>query len=156
MRIHLIAVGTRMPDWVKAGYTTYASRLPRECSLQLIEIPPHKRGKQGDMGRILRQEGKDILAAIPQTTRTIALAAKGQQWSTEELAKQLDGWLRERRDLALLVGGPEGLDSVCLARAELVWSLSKLTFPHLLVRIVLAEQIYRAWSILRQHPYHRR
>jgi 23S rRNA (pseudouridine1915-N3)-methyltransferase len=144
-----------MSDWVKAGFTEYSSRLPRECSLQLVEIATAKRGKNGDPQRALHQEGERLLAAIPPGTRVIALEVGGLQWSTEELARQLSNWLKDGRDVALLVGGPDGLDEACRARAEAAWSLSLLTFPHGLVRIMVAEQIYRAWSILQRHPYHR-
>lgn len=155
MRIHLIAVGTRMPGWVKQGYEEYATRLPPECSLRLIEIPAARRGKQMTTGRSLREEGERILAAIPTGTRVIALEVDGREWDTGELSRQLSTWLQDGRDLALLIGGPEGLDTACRARAEMAWSLSRLTFPHVLVRIVVAEQLYRAWSILASHPYHR-
>lgn len=155
MRLHLIAVGARMPAWVKQGYEHYAARLPRECSLQLIEIPAARRRKQMTVDRALREEGERLLAAIPAATRVIALDVNGREWSTEELSGQLAVWLRDGRDVALLVGGPEGLAPACRARADMAWSLSRLTFPHPLVRILVAEQLYRAWSILTSHPYHR-
>lgn len=155
MHIHLIAVGTRMPDWVRAGFHDYATRLPRECRLHLIDIPPNKRGKNSDIKQLLQKEGERILAAVPPKTRIIALDVAGQQWNTEQLASQLAIWLNSGRDVALLLGGPEGLAGECRARAEQTWSLSRLTFPHLLVRILVAEQLYRAWSILNNHPYHR-
>jgi 23S rRNA (pseudouridine1915-N3)-methyltransferase len=155
MYVHLIAVGTRMPHWVKTGFADYASRLPRECRLKLIEIPAGRRNKHSQIERVLREEGERILAAIPSGARIVALDVEGQQWSTDQFVKRLDTWLKEGLDLALLVGGPEGLASTCLTHAEMVWSVSKLTFPHPLVRIIVAEQLYRAWSILRHHPYHR-
>lgn len=155
MRIHLIAVGTRMPAWVRQGYEDYAGRLPHECSLRLIEIPPAKRGKQMTVAQAVRDEGERILAAIPARSRVMALEVNGREWDTGELGEQLSGWLQDGRDVALLIGGPEGLDPACRARAELAWSLSRLTFPHFLVRILVAEQLYRAWSILHRHPYHR-
>lgn len=155
MRIQLIAVGTRMPGWVTAGYRDYAQRLPRECALDLVEIPAARRGKHPDLARLLREEGERMLAAAAKGARVIALDVNGRTWSTEDLAGQLRGWLQDGRDLALLVGGPEGLDMACRARAELAWSLSPLTLPHSLVRVVVAEQFYRAWSILNNHPYHR-
>lgn len=155
MRIHLIAVGSPMPTWVEAGFTEYAVRLPRECALHLTEIPAVRRGKKADVERVLREEGKRILAAIPSGTRVIALDVAGRQWDTGQLASQLAAWLRDGRDVTLLIGGPEGLDSACRNRAETAWSLSSLTFPHTLIRIMVAEQLYRAWSILHNHPYHR-
>lgn len=155
MQIHLIAVGQRMPAWVQAGYAEYAKRLPPECSLRLTEIPAEKRGKNADLNRLLGREGERMLAALPKGARPVALAVEGRQWSTEELAGQLSSWLREGRDTALLIGGPEGLAPACEARAEQRWSLSRLTLPHPLVRVVVAEQLYRAWSMLSGHPYHR-
>ena len=155
MRIYLIAVGARMPAWVKAGFAEYAVRFPRECQLELLEIPAGKRGKQGILERLLREEGERILAAVPKGAGLIALDVGGRQWDTEQLAGELARWLQEGRDLALMIGGPDGLDSACRARAESAWSLSRLTLPHPLVRIIVAEQLYRAWSLLHQHPYHR-
>ncbi|MBL8258814.1 MAG: 23S rRNA (pseudouridine(1915)-N(3))-methyltransferase RlmH [Candidatus Competibacteraceae bacterium] len=155
MKIYLLAVGTRMPEWIKAGYAEYAQRLPRECALNLIEIPAGKRALRAGAARALREEGERLTAAIPPGSRPIALDERGQQWSTAELAEQLTGWLRDGRDLSLLVGGPDGLDAPCRARADRLWSLSRLTLPHPLVRVVVAEQLYRAWSVLQHHPYHR-
>ena len=155
MKIHLLAVGTRMPSWVKAGYEEYAGRLPRECALNLVEIPPGKRGANSDLARLVRAEGERLLAAIPAGSQGVALDERGQEWSTAQLAEQLAGWLREGHDLSLLVGGPDGLDPACHARAGRLWALSRLTLPHPLVRVVVAEQLYRAWSLLHHHPYHR-
>jgi 23S rRNA (pseudouridine1915-N3)-methyltransferase len=155
MRIHLIAVGERMPDWVTQGYREYAKRLPAECRLCLVEIPPVRRGKNPDLARILRDEGERMLAALPKSSRVLALDVRGQAWSTEQLAARLQDWMAGGQDLSLLVGGPEGLAPECLARAERRWSLGPLTLPHPLVRVVLAEQLYRAWSLVRNHPYHR-
>jgi 23S rRNA (pseudouridine1915-N3)-methyltransferase len=155
MQIHLIAVGERMPDWVNAGYGEYAKRMPPECRLRLVEIPAVKRTKTADLKRIMQQEGERMLAAIPANAEVVALDVAGQNWSTPDLARQLGEWLRDGRDLALLVGGPEGLATACQERATRRWSLSALTFPHPLVRIILAEQLYRATTILKGHPYHR-
>lgn len=155
MNIHLIAVGDRMPRWVQDGYAEYARRLPAECALRLVEIPPGRRGKNADIGRILRDESERLLAAIPRGAAVVALEVGGRSWSTEQLAAQLGDWMAGGRDLALLVGGPDGLGDAARAAAGLQWSLSPLTLPHPLVRVVVAEQLYRAWSILRNHPYHR-
>ena len=144
-----------MPDWVEKGYADYAGRLPRECALNLVEIPAGKRGSHADLTRIVRAEGERLLAAVPTGSRLIALDERGQEWNTVELAEQLSGWLQEGRDVSLLVGGPDGLDAACRERAERRWSLSRLTLPHPLARVVVAEQIYRAWSLLHNHPYHR-
>ena len=155
MKIHLLAVGTRMPDWVKAGYAEYAGRLPRECALLLNEIPAGKRGRNSAVAPIVRDEGERLLTAIPAGSRVVALDERGLEWNTVELAERLAHWLREGGDVSLLVGGPDGLDGACRARAETIWSLSRLTLPHPLVRVVIAEQLYRAWSLLHHHPYHR-
>ncbi len=136
-----------MPAWVQAGYRDYARRLPRDCALNLVEIDAGRRAR--------RTEGERMLQALPAGARVIALEVGGRPWSTEELAAQLAGWLRSGRDVALLVGGPEGLDPGCRAAAAEQWSLSPLTFPHPLVRVVVAEQLYRAWTVLNHHPYHR-
>jgi len=155
MHIHLICAGNRMPAWVQSGYQEYARRLPAECALHLSEIPLGHRGKGSDPRRAVREEGARMLKAVPKGARLIALDVKGRPWSTEQLAHALEGWLGEGRPVALLVGGPEGLSEECLAQAGQRWSLSPLTLPHPLVRVVVAEQLYRAWSILRNLPYHR-
>ena len=155
MQIHLLCIGNRMPDWVVAGYQEYAKRMPRECELRLREIPPGKRGKNADIDRTLSEEGLKMQASIPAGDRVVALDLSGVEWSTAQLAGALSRWLGDGRNVSLLVGGPEGLAPACLARADECWRLSALTFPHPLVRIILAEQLYRAWSILNNHPYHR-
>jgi len=144
-----------MPAWVEQGYQEYAKRLPPECALTLHEIPAGKRGKNADIARLTRQEGERMAATIPKGAHVVALEVGGKAWGTEQLAARLDNWLGQGRDVALLVGGPEGLEPGLSASADERWSLSPLTLPHPLVRIVLAEQIYRAWSILKGHPYHR-
>jgi 23S rRNA (pseudouridine1915-N3)-methyltransferase len=144
-----------MPRWVEDGYGEYAKRMPPECSLRLLEIAPGRRGKGMDPRRAVASEGAHMLRALPEGVLVIALDVQGKSWSTERLSARLGGWLADGRDLALLVGGPEGLARECLDRAETRWSLSPLTFPHPLVRVILAEQLYRACSLLKRHPYHR-
>ncbi|MCB1856657.1 MAG: 23S rRNA (pseudouridine(1915)-N(3))-methyltransferase RlmH [Gammaproteobacteria bacterium] len=155
MDIHLISVGTRIPRWVDEGYRHYAKRLTGECQLRLTEIPPVKRGKNADIPRILRQEGALMLEALPKGSRVVALDVGGRTFSTEQLANHLERLLAGGQPIALLVGGPEGLAAECLTRADERWSLSSFTLPHTLVRVVVAEQLYRAWSLLHNHPYHR-
>ncbi len=155
MKLNLLAVGTKMPTWVTEGYQQYAKRMPRECSLQLHEIAPAKRGKSGSASQWMREEGERLLVAIPNDHHVVALDVKGKTWSTEQLADQLQGWQQDGRDVSLIVGGPDGLSADCLQRANQTWSLSPLTFPHPLVRIIMAEQLYRAWTISQNHPYHR-
>ncbi len=144
-----------MPAWVETGYLEYARRLPPECALHLQEIPAGRRGKGADLERILKREGERQLAAVPRGALVCALEVDGQRWSTQALAERLSQWMQGGRDLALLVGGPEGLAPACRAQAQLRWSLSPLTLPHPLVRVLVAEQLYRAWSLLAGHPYHR-
>mgnify|MGYP000093997510 CR=1 FL=1 len=155
MKIRLIAIGGKMPRWVTDGYNEYAKRFPPEVSFELIELPLGHRGKGADLARAKKQEGDQMLAAIPKGDRVIALEVGGKSWSTEQLATQLENWQMDGRNVSLLVGGPEGLDSRCVALADQKWSLSALTLPHPLVRVLLAEQIYRACTILQGHPYHK-
>lgn len=155
MQIHLVSVGNRMPAWVKTGYDEYAKRLPRECELILKEIPLAQRGKNCDVARMVKDEGERMNAAIPVGAHIVALEVSGKSWTTPELALALKHWLESGKNIALLVGGPDGLADSVKSRARELWSLSPLTFPHPLVRVILAEQLYRAWSILHNHPYHR-
>lgn len=155
MQIQLVCVGNRMPAWVVEGYEEYAKRMPRECELRLKEIAPGQRGKNADIARAVTEEGQKMQAAIGVSDRVVALDLSGKEWSTPQLADNLSRWLADGRNVSLLVGGPDGLAPPCLQRADERWKLSALTFPHPLVRIILAEQLYRAWSILHNHPYHR-
>lgn len=155
MRIHLLAIGDKMPAWVTAGVEEYSRRLPRECSLVVRELPLATRGKTGDPLKWKREEAELIRAALPKGAYIIALDVLGKAWDTPELSRRMGLWMQEYSDVVLLVGGPDGLDETLLHDAHARWSLSPLTFPHPLVRIVLAEQVYRAWSLLNNHPYHR-
>ncbi|ATC94089.1 23S rRNA (pseudouridine(1915)-N(3))-methyltransferase RlmH [Pseudoalteromonas tunicata] len=155
MKIQLIAVGTKMPSWVETGYLEYQRRFPKDMSLELVEITAGKRGKNADIKRILQIEGEKTLAAIPKGNRIVTLEVTGQPWDTHQLASQMQKWQLDGRDISLLIGGPEGLATECIAVSEQKWSLSNLTLPHPLVRIVVAESLYRAWSLNNNHPYHR-
>ncbi len=155
MRIHLVAIGRRASGWERDGYLEYARRMPPEFSIDLREIPPSKRGSRDSAARRIDDEGRRLLAAVPDGARVVALDERGAAWTTAALADRIERWMPEGRDLALLVGGADGLAPGCIAAAEHRWSLSPLTLPHGLVRIVVAEQIYRAWTIFRRHPYHR-
>ncbi len=154
MRIRLIAVGTRMPAWVETGYETYARRMPRECRLSLSEVPLPRRSKSNDPERLKAREA-DSLLGLAGSDLTVALDQRGNQIDTPGLARRLGLWLQDGRNISLLIGGPDGLHPRCLERADWIWSLSALTLPHPLVRVVVAEQCYRAWCVLRGHPYHR-
>lgn len=155
MKLQLIAVGTKMPKWVETGYNEYQRRFPKDMPLELIEIPAEKRGKNADIARILQKEGESMLAAIAKGNRIVTLDIPGKSWDTKQLAEQLEFWKRDARDVSILIGGPEGLSPACKAAADQCWSLSPLTLPHPLVRVVMAESLYRAWSITTNHPYHR-
>ncbi len=144
-----------MPCWVQQGYDEYAKRLPRECELVLKEIPPGKRTKNSDVGRIVKEEGLRMIAAIPQGSHVVTLDIPGKSWTTPQLAQAMQRWQHCGQHVCLLIGGPEGLADSAKQLARESWSLSNLTFPHPLARIVVAEQLYRAWSILHNHPYHR-
>jgi len=155
MRAYLIAVGERMPSWVGEGYAEYAKRLSHDLPLQLIEIPAKARGKNADVARIMSEEAAAVLAAIPRGAHAIALDGRGKGYSSEQLAEQLERWRMQGSDLAFLIGGPDGFTDAVLDRAQQRWSLGPATLPHPLVRIVVAEQLYRAMSLLNHHPYHR-
>jgi len=155
MRINVLAVGTRMPAWIEAGATNYTKRLPRHLDLKFTEIPAAARTSGSTTEKIITKEGDALLKAARDTDYVIALDERGTGWSSRELANELQTWMNEYSRVALLIGGADGLDPRCLAAAQQTWSLSPLTLPHPLVRVVLAEQIYRAWTLLQGHPYHR-
>ena len=155
MKIRLLAVGNKMPAWVEQGYQEYARRLPRDCSLELVEISPGHRGKNASTEKAMQQEADALKKAIRPGEHVVALAVEGKAWSTEKLSQELEGWRGLGCDVALIVGGPDGMAPEVLAMAKQRWSLSALTLPHPLVRVLLAEQIYRAWTILQGHPYHK-
>ncbi|MGA0703983.1 MAG: 23S rRNA (pseudouridine(1915)-N(3))-methyltransferase RlmH [Steroidobacteraceae bacterium] len=155
MLIRLLAAGTRLPGWVDQAYQEYARRLAAEVKLELIEIPTGRGSRGGDRLRARADEGRRMLERIEGGDHVVALEVGGRALSSEGLADWLGLRLREGRRVVMLVGGADGLDPACLERADFRWSLSPLTFPHGLVRVILAEQVYRAWSQLRGHPYHR-
>ncbi|WP_339645112.1 23S rRNA (pseudouridine(1915)-N(3))-methyltransferase RlmH [uncultured Porticoccus sp.] len=155
MRLRILAIGTKMPDWVESGCNEYLKRLPPELRIEVVELPLGKRGKGADIQRAILREGEAMLKAIGERDQVIALEVQGKSWSTGDLAVNLKHWQGSGDNVSLLVGGPDGLAPACLARADSRWSLSALTLPHPLVRVLLAEQLYRAWSINAGHPYHR-
>jgi 23S rRNA (pseudouridine1915-N3)-methyltransferase len=155
MAIKLLAVGRHMPAWVNEAFDDYAKRLPPEFSLELLEIRPENRGKNDNIAKIVEREGEKLLNAVPPQHTLIALDERGTAWNTQQLAKQLKTWREEQHKLCLIICGPDGLSETCRQKAHQLWSLSPLTLPHPLVRVIIAEQIYRAWSILSNHPYHR-
>ena len=153
MRITLLAVGKKMPEWVEIGYSEYARRLNGDCQLQLREID---QSKGSNPVEIKAREGKVLVKQIPKGAHVVALDVLGKSWTTDQVAVQLERWQSLGKSVCLLVGGPEGLSDECLELADQRWSLSALTFPHPLVRVLVAEQLYRAHSLLNNHPYHRR
>ena len=155
MRARLIAVGERMPGWVAEGFAEYAKRLSHDLPLELVEIRPGARGKGRGDARAMADEGAALLAALPRDVHVVALDGRGTEWSSEQLSEQLANWRMAGGDLAFLIGGPDGHAREVLQRADQRWSLGPLTLPHMLVRLVVAEQLYRAVTILNGHPYHR-
>jgi 23S rRNA (pseudouridine1915-N3)-methyltransferase len=155
VQAHIVSVGERMPAWVAEGFAEYRKRLSRELPLTLHEIRPGGRGRGRDAKRAIADESDAILAALPRDAQVIALDGRGKAWSSEALSAQLEDWRMGGRDLAFVIGGPDGLGQPVLERAHQRWSLGPLTLPHMLVRLVLAEQLYRAAMIAAGHPYHR-
>ncbi|MCC6295584.1 MAG: 23S rRNA (pseudouridine(1915)-N(3))-methyltransferase RlmH [Pseudomonadales bacterium] len=155
MRLRLLAVGTRMPAWVGLAVADYARRLPPELKLEIVEIPLGARSATADPAAAVAAEGRALLKAVGARDTLVALDVAGEPWSTPQLAARLGGWQAAGGTCCLLIGGPDGLDSECLRRAQQRWSLSALTLPHPLVRVLVAEQLYRAWTINVGHPYHR-
>ena len=155
MKARLIAVGEGAPAWVADGFAEYRKRLSHWLPLDLVEIAPGLRGKGRDAARATQDEGTRVLAALPKQAHVVTLDGRGKPYSSEQLAQRLEHWRGQGRDLAFLIGGPEGHADDVLAAAGESWSLGPLTLPHMLVRLVLAEQLYRAASMLANHPYHR-
>lgn len=153
LKLHVVSVGKREPAWLREGLQVYRRRMNKVCSMQFKRVPADTAGR--DQKRRRDREGRRQLALLPADAYVVALDQSGRQWSSEALARRLDRWLEQGREIAFLIGGSEGLAPVCRQRADLVWSLSELTFPHDLVSLFLAEQLYRAWSILAGLPYHR-
>lgn len=155
MKISLISVGKTAPKWLETGFWQYCERLPPEFGFKLYEIEPEKRAKNKPVLTALQREGERILSKISATSFVIALDERGELWDTAMLSQKMHHWLQTEQTLCFLIGGADGYSSDCLARANVCWSLSRLTFPHLLVRLMVVEQLYRASTILSGHPYHR-
>ena len=155
MQLLVAAVGQRMPGWVNEAWTGYSRRMPPNLGLSLREIALSKRGKNADTRRLKATESQALYDAMPARARIIALDVQGQSWSTEKLAANLEDWMGDGRDVGFMIGGPDGISADILKKADTRWSLGPLTLPHPLVRVVLAEQLYRAWTITQNHPYHR-
>ena len=155
MHIRLLAVGDRQPRWVDDAFRAYSDRYPREWRFRLDTIATAKRGRKEPAARAVEAESLEILAKTAANEQCVLLDQRGRQLTSQQLASRLSGWLADGRDLVFVVGGPDGVIDTCRARADFVWSLSELTLPHGLVRVLFAEQLYRASSLLAGHPYHR-
>ena len=145
MKCTILAIGQKMPPWCKTACDEYSKRLQRFMKCSFIEIPTSSK----------ENESQELIRKISTTDTVIALEVRGEAWSTEQLSKNIANWQQAGNDLIFMIGGPDGLSSTCLQRANKQWSLSALTFPHMLVRVILWEQLYRATSFLANHPYHR-
>ncbi len=155
MKLKVVAVGARMPDWVDAGFRSFAKRLPREAAMSLVQVPLQRRAKTTRRAGAIAREGRRILDKIAPDDEVIALDVVGRALSTEALSGWFKEWFADGRDRVFVIGGPDGLAPACLDRADWHWSLSPLTLPHGLARVLVAEALYRAWTISTGHPYHR-
>lgn len=155
MHIHILAVGQKMPAWVYSACDDYIKRMPREIDLRVREIAMARRGKRPDIDRLRREEAEALRAAMPAGAMLVALDVSGKRLDTKQLSHTLDNWMQQGRDVCIAIGGPDGFDAGFLASADSRLSLSDMTFPHPLVRVIIVEQLYRAWSMLQNHPYHR-
>ena len=155
MRLHIIAVGIRMPEWVQQAYADYAKRLPADHMLELREIKPEPRTTGKTPAQMMAQEARRIESALPSSCVRIGLDERGRNATTMELSEAMAGWRADGRDVAFIIGGADGLDADFKRSCDQLLRLSSLTLPHAMVRVLLAEQLYRAWAILHNHPYHR-
>ncbi len=144
-----------MPEWINTGYAEFSKRMPPELQINLIEITPSVRNKSTTIEKNISEEGERIQSAIPANSKLIVLDEKGKNFSSIDLSKKIDAWLPMGQNVAIVIGGADGIDPEIKQQADEQWSLSSFTLPHALVRVVIAEQLYRAWSILKGHPYHR-
>ena len=155
MKLYVIAVGNKMPEWITSGFSEYAKRMPREARIELIELKPESRTSGKTTAQIMEAEAQRILAALPQNALRVALDEHGATPTTKQLAAQMQHWLGDGRDVAFIIGGADGLHESVKQAAQGLMALSALTLPHGMVRVLLAEQLYRAHSLLHNHPYHR-
>lgn len=155
MKFYVLAVGKKMPNWINTAFSEYEKRFFHEISIHLLEIKPEKRTSSKNTEQLLFAEGQRIQAAMPAECRTIVLDEDGKQWTTTQLAQNIQKWMQEGGNTAFIIGGADGLHHEIKASTKNLFSLSKLTLPHGLVRVVLIEQLYRAISLIKNHPYHR-
>lgn len=155
MHIRLIAVGDRQPDWVDEAFRIYSERYPPQWKFRMDVVATSRRSRGADASRAVESEGESILGKLAEGEQAVLLDEKGRQLTSRMLAERLSAWQSDGRDLAFIIGGPDGVSHACRRRAEFTWSLSDLTLPHGLARVMFAEQMYRAWSLVSGHPYHR-
>jgi 23S rRNA (pseudouridine1915-N3)-methyltransferase len=155
MKLLIVSVGHKMPDWITTGFNEYAKRMPREAKIELLEIRPEPRSTGKTVQQIMAAEARRILAVLPQDCLRIAMDEHGAQPTTRQFAEQMQGWMQKGCDVAFIIGGPDGLDVSVKQAARQLMALSALTLPHAMVRVLLAEQLYRAYSMMHNHPYHR-
>ncbi len=155
MHIRLLAVGDRQPGWVDDAFDTYAGRFPREWRFRLDTIATAKRAKKEAVTRAMETECERLLAKLGPDEQLVLLDERGKHLNSKALAMRLSDWQADGRNLSFIIGGPDGVSAACRDRADFTWSLSNLTLPHGLARVLLAEQLYRAWSLQSGHPYHR-
>jgi 23S rRNA (pseudouridine1915-N3)-methyltransferase len=155
VKLHILAVGDRVPRWVSEACADYMQRFPPHCPVSIKAVPTPRRGRNPDIARLKQKEFQSMSAGVPKGAPIIALQENGRAWTTDRLARNLESWMHTEKDVAFLIGGPDGHAPAALETAREKWSLSALTLPHALVRIIVVEQLYRALSILSDHPYHR-
>jgi len=158
MQLVIVAVGHKMPAWIESGFAEYTKRMPPELRIELREVKPEARSSSNNAATVMQREAariEAVLGTLSKQLRIVALDERGKDWTTVQLSEQLTGWQREGGDVAFLIGGADGLDPALKVRAQTLFRLSSLTLPHGMVRVLLAEQLYRAWSVTQNHPYHR-
>ena len=155
MRLLIVSVGHKMPGWISDGFNEYAKRMPREAKVELVELKPEPRSSGKTTAQIMEAEAARILAALPAGAKVYALDERGAQWTTRKLADEMKSWMGDGCDVAFIIGGADGLHDSVKQAAHKLLALSALTLPHAMVRVLLAEQLYRAWSLMHNHPYHR-
>lgn len=155
MQISIVAVGMRLPSWVNQGVNEYIKRFPPEVKVNLVEVSPVKRNKSAPAERILKQEAEKIRAALPKDNYLIVLDEHGKSRRTTVFAQNMDSWMREGKNIVFVIGGADGVEQELKSQANELWSLSDFTLPHGMARVLLTEQIYRAWTVIKKHPYHR-
>ena len=155
MKLLILAVGNKMPEWISSGFNEYSKRMPREATIALIEIKPEPRTTGKTVAQIMEAEAQRIENALPKDVTLVVLDERGAHLTTKQMAQKMQDWLGGGRDVAFIIGGADGLHESVRGNAQQLLALSALTLPHGMVRVLLAEQLYRAYSLLHNHPYHR-